>query len=215
MSSGALVRSFGPISAALVQGDIAGRTADALVNAANDRLMMGGGVAAALRSRGGIEIHEEAIQHAPKPPGSVVRTGAGKLAARFVYHAVVIDYETRGGTSEADVRVVVLELVRRSLEDSVRSMALPLFGAGVGGLGAEQSLLAILDALEEAGSFGAADDWRLRVEIVVLEDDVFAATSATFREHKPRRARQQEEAQLAEEFLRQLATDPRRRGPAE
>jgi O-acetyl-ADP-ribose deacetylase (regulator of RNase III) len=54
---------------------------------------MGGGVAAALRSRGGIEVHQEAIRHAPARIGSVVRTGAGRLAARYVYHAVVIDYD--------------------------------------------------------------------------------------------------------------------------
>lgn len=203
MTHSGLIRSIGSASVALVQGDIASRSADALVNAANDRLMMGGGVAAALRSRGGIEIHEEAIRHAPKPPGSVVRTGAGNLDARYVYHAVVIDYETRGGTSEADVRVAVLELLRRAGGDGVRTMAMPLFGAGVGGLRPEQSMLAILDAIEEGAHQPGATVAVTSLEIVVLDDDTFRAAAAAFREYLPRAERRREESRLAQEFLRQ------------
>lgn len=133
-------KTFGTISVVLVNDNIAARKADVLVNAANDQLQMGGGVAAALRSRGGIEIHQEAIRHAPARIGSVVRTGAGALDARYVYHAVVIDYEIRKGTSAVDVSEVVRTMVRMAVEDNARSIACPLFGAGVGGLSAEVSL---------------------------------------------------------------------------
>ena len=143
-------RIFGSVTTRLVHDSIANRTADVLVNAANDQLQMGGGVAAALRSRGGIEIHQEAIRHAPARIGSVVRTGAGALDARWVYHAVVIDYELRKGTTALDVAEVVANVVTMAVGDGARSVALPLFGAGVGGLSVEASLTAILEALEAA-----------------------------------------------------------------
>jgi O-acetyl-ADP-ribose deacetylase (regulator of RNase III) len=128
-------RQFGAITVCIALEDIAVVRADVLVNAANTQLHMGGGVAAALRSRGGIEIHQEAIRQAPAALGSVVRTGAGKLDARFVYHAVVIDYDVSKGTSASDVATVMRNVFRQASSDGVNSIGLPLFGAGVGGLG--------------------------------------------------------------------------------
>ena len=182
----------------LVCDNIAERKADALVNAANDRLVMGGGVAAALLARGGIEIHQEAIVHAPAALGSVVRTGAGKLAARYVYHAVVIDYDVSKGTSASDVVVAVRGVLACALKDGVRTLAMPLFGAGVGGLGVRQSLEAILETIEDTSS---TYDSSLEVEIVVRDEDEFTEATQVFQGHKNRAARVQEEDKLATEFL--------------
>ena len=143
-------KTLGAVTVILVNDNIADRKADVLVNAANNQLQMGGGVAAALRSRGGIEIHLEAIRHAPARIGSVVRTAAGQLAAKYVYHAVVIDYDVSKGTSAPDVGETVRNLVKQAAEDGVTSMAMPLFGAGVGGLSVETSLTTILDGLEDS-----------------------------------------------------------------
>jgi O-acetyl-ADP-ribose deacetylase (regulator of RNase III) len=194
-------KTFGAVSVALVNDNIANREADVLVNAANNQLQMGGGVAAALRSRGGIEIHLEAIRHAPADIGSVVRTAAGKLAARHVYHAVVIDYDVSKGTSAADVAAVVRNLVRQAAADRVTSMAMPLFGAGVGGLSIETSLNTILEGLE-----AAAAEVRppLAVEIVVWDATDFEQAAAVFNDFESREARQAEEDRLAEEALKKL-----------
>src|SRR5215467_14859228 len=76
----------------LQEGDITRVTADAIVNAANAALAGGGGVDGAIHSRGGPEIMRELddirqrIGHCAT--GSAVATGAGKLAAKFVFHAV-------------------------------------------------------------------------------------------------------------------------------
>lgn len=197
-------KTFGMITTILVNDNIAARKADVLVNAANDQLQMGGGVAAALRSRGGIEIHVEAIRHAPAQIGSVVRTGAGRLAARYVYHAVVIDYDVSKGTSVPDVAAVVRNLVKQAVEDGITSMALPLFGAGVGGLSVETSLLTILEGLETSAPTVPGP---LQVEIVVWDQDDFEQARAVFREYAGREARQAEEDRLAEEALNKLLGD--------
>src|SRR3989304_10045107 len=82
---------FGTIPVRLVHDSIAAREVDAVILGANTQLLMGGGVASAVLGRGGIEIQKEALTRAPAPLGSVVRTRAGKLPARSLYHAVVID----------------------------------------------------------------------------------------------------------------------------
>jgi O-acetyl-ADP-ribose deacetylase (regulator of RNase III) len=194
-------RAFGVVTVRLVNDSIAARTADVLVNAANDQLSMGGGVAAALRSRGGIEIHQEAIRHAPARIGSVVKTGAGALDARYVYHAVVIDYELQKGTAAIDVAEVVRNVVGMAIADGVRSVALPLFGAGVGGLSLETSLTTILETLEAAA---AGVTSPLSVEIVVHDVEEFQQAAAVFMGYEGREARQAEEDRLAEEAVRKL-----------
>jgi predicted nucleotidyltransferase len=78
---------------------------------------------------------------------------------------------------------------------------MPLFGAGVGGLGVQQSLEAVLETLEEVG---ATYDRELAIEIVVYGDDEFAEVTQAFEGYKDRASRSKEEDDLAAEFLKQL-----------
>jgi O-acetyl-ADP-ribose deacetylase (regulator of RNase III) len=174
---------------------------DAIVLGANTQLLMGGGVASAVLGRGGIDIQKEALTRAPAPLGSVVRTRAGKLAARYVYHAVVIDEDVSKGTSIEDVAAAVRSILKSARADNSHSLAMPLFGAGVGGLGVQQSLEAVLETLEEVG---ATYDRDLAIEIVVYGDDEFAEVTAAFEGYKDRASRSKEEDDLAAEFLKQF-----------
>ena len=72
----------------LYHGDLTQTRLDAIVNAANERLAHGGGVAGAIIRRGGGSIQRESNQIAPIPTGQAGITGAGKLAAKYVIHAV-------------------------------------------------------------------------------------------------------------------------------
>jgi len=79
------------------------------VNAANNRLLMGAGVAGAIKRRGGQEIEDEGVRKGPIPVGEAAVTGAGKLKARYVIHAVVMamdfktdDRELRSRASASD-----------------------------------------------------------------------------------------------------------------
>jgi len=118
------------------EGDIAAIEADALVNAANDHLWMGGGVAGALKRAGGEEIEREAMALAPIPLGSAVATGAGRLRARWVIHGAVMgqDLET-----DADlIRRTTRSCLTLGDELGCRSLVLPAFGTGVGGFRLEE-----------------------------------------------------------------------------
>ena len=76
----------------VVKGDITIETTDAIVNAANERLMHGGGVAGAISRKSGGLVQEESDvwvrQHGPVVTGSAAITGAGRLPAKYVIHAV-------------------------------------------------------------------------------------------------------------------------------
>ena len=115
----------------LVEGDITRVEADALVNAANNRLLMGGGVAGAIRRAGGKEIEEEAVKKGPIPIGEAVATGAGRLRARYIIHADVmgLDFHTDGEKIRAATRNSLL----RAEELGLKSIAFPALGTGVGG----------------------------------------------------------------------------------
>ncbi len=196
-----LTRVFGKITVHLVHDSIAARKVDAIVLGANNQLLMGGGVASAVLGRGGIEIQKEALARAPAPLGSVVRTRAGKLAARYVYHAIVIDEDVAKGTSIDDVAAAVRSILKSARADNSHTLAMPLFGAGVGGLTVDQSLVAVLETLEE---IGGTFDRELAIEIVVYGKDEFARVSAAFQGYKDRTSRSKEEDDLASEFLKQL-----------
>jgi O-acetyl-ADP-ribose deacetylase (regulator of RNase III) len=113
------------------EGDIAAVEADAVANAANDRLWMGAGVAGALKRAGGDEVEREAIARGPIPLGSAVATTAGNLPARWVIHGAVMgqDLQTDAHLVGRTTRAC-LELAD---ELGCRSLAVPAFGTGVGG----------------------------------------------------------------------------------
>ena len=113
-------------------GDIAAVEADAVTNAANDRLWMGAGVAGALKRAGGDEIEREAIAQGPIEVGAAVATTAGRLPARWVIHGAAMGQDLR--TNAEFVRRTTRSCLQLADELGCRSLALPAFGTGVGGL---------------------------------------------------------------------------------
>ena len=112
-------------------GDIAAVEADAIANAANDRLWMGAGVAGALKRAGGEEIEQQAMAIGGIPLGTAVATTAGRLSARYVIHGAVMGQDLR--TDGDLVRRTTRSCLELADELGCRSLALPAFGTGVGG----------------------------------------------------------------------------------
>ena len=119
------------ITIEVVEGDITAQTTDAIVNAANDHLWMGAGVAGAIKTRGGSEIEEEAMAQGPVEPGACVITSAGRLPAKHVIHAAVMGQDLR--TSPALIERATLNALTLADAHHLTSVALPAFGTGVGG----------------------------------------------------------------------------------
>jgi O-acetyl-ADP-ribose deacetylase (regulator of RNase III) len=115
----------------LFQGDITTLKVDAIVNAANNRLWMGGGVAGAIKRKGGAQIEAEAVRQGPVEVGESVVTGAGSLAARHVIHAAVMGQDLQ--TDAGKVRRATQTALQRAKELGIETLAFPALGTGVGG----------------------------------------------------------------------------------
>lgn len=121
----------------LLEGDITEQAVDAIVNAANSALVLGSGVAGAIRERGGESIQAECEAHGPIAPGEAALTGAGSLPARFVIHAAGME---PGAMADAEtVRSSVRASLLLASRERLRSIAFPAIGAGVGGLSLQSS----------------------------------------------------------------------------
>jgi O-acetyl-ADP-ribose deacetylase (regulator of RNase III) len=116
---------------ALLKGDITQVEADAIVNAANNRLWMGAGVAGAIKSEGGQEIEDEAVSKGPIPIGEAVATKAGRLKAKYVIHAAGMGTDLK--TDETKIKNATKNSLLRADELKLESIAFPSIGTGVGG----------------------------------------------------------------------------------
>jgi O-acetyl-ADP-ribose deacetylase (regulator of RNase III) len=120
-----------PLKLELTEGDIARVHADAIVNAANNHLWMGAGVAGAIKRAGGVEIEAEAVKRGPIEVGAVAVTGAGRLAARHVIHAAVMGQDLM--PSAESIRDATRNALAAADELGLESIAFPALGTGVGG----------------------------------------------------------------------------------
>jgi len=115
----------------IVQGDITGLKLDAIINAANNKLVMGGGVAGAIKKKGGAVIEKEAVKKGPIKIGDAVFTGAGDLPCRYVIHAATMGMNF--DTDEIKIRDSARNALRVAEELKIKSIAFPALGCGVGG----------------------------------------------------------------------------------
>ena len=119
----------GGLTVEILQGDLTQQDVDAIVNAANNDLELGGGVAGAIARAGGPQIQAECRAIGPIDVGDAAITGGGKLTAHFVIHAASMPLG--GRTSAESLR----GSTRRSLEIAnqrgLRSIAFPAVGTGI------------------------------------------------------------------------------------
>ncbi len=115
----------------LIQGDITELNTDAIVNAANASLVMGGGVAGAIRRKGGPAIQEECGRIGGTFVGGAVITTGGKLKAKHVIHAV----GPRQGEGDEDrkLKKATLNSLKLADEHKLKSIAFPAISTGIFG----------------------------------------------------------------------------------
>jgi len=113
----------------LKSGDITEQTTDAIVNAANCQLVLGGGVAGAIRMKGGNSIQEECSKKAPIEPGQAVITSAGDLKTSHVIHAA----GPRMGEGDEDNKLknATLSALTVADENKLKSITFPAISTGI------------------------------------------------------------------------------------
>jgi O-acetyl-ADP-ribose deacetylase len=115
----------------VLEADITTLDVDAISNAANTRLIHGGGVAGAISRAGGPDVQRESEARAPIRLGEAVETGAGDMPSRWVIHAATM--ELGGPTSAEIIRAATRSTLALADELGASSLALVAFGTGVGG----------------------------------------------------------------------------------
>jgi len=168
------------------EGDLTEQAVDAIVNAANSALVLGAGVAGAIRERGGPEIQAECDRIGPIEVGGAAATGAGRLPAGCVIHAAGM--APGGSASEASVRACARASLALAAERGFRTLAMPAIGAGIGGL-AVQRCAEIL--IEEARAHLAGKTPLEEIRFVLLGEPAYRVFEAALDAAKVREQMEQ------------------------
>ncbi len=119
-----------------MKGDLTEMDTDAIVNAANNDLLLGGGVAGAIRRKGGDEIQRECNEIGSIPVGGAAITTGGKLKAGHVIHAASM--QLGGRTTAAALRSSTAHSLRIAAERDLKTIAFPAVGTGIAGFPLEE-----------------------------------------------------------------------------
>lgn len=155
-----------------LRGDLTQQRVDAVVNAANERLAHGGGVAAALARGGGPQVQEESdrwiAERGPLEPGQAAVTTAGDLPARLLIHVVGPRYR-EGQDNEGMLRQAVRAALDTAREESAESVALPAISAGIFGYPPDEASRVIA---QECVRWLGEDPGTVRdIHLVGIDDD--------------------------------------------
>lgn len=159
------------------QGDLTEMDTDAIVNAANNDLILGGGVAGAIRRKGGDAIQRECEEVGSIPVGYAAITRGGKLKARFVIHAASMRL---GGTTTAEALTSsTAHCLRIAKERGLKSIAFPAVGTGIAGFPLEECARIMLrEAAEHLRGETSLDS----VHFVLFDDDAKEIFQRTWKE---------------------------------
>jgi putative ATPase len=171
----------------LVHGDLTEERVDAIFNAANGQLMHGGGVAGAIVRRGGQSIQQESDAwvraHGPATHARPAITGAGKLPARFVIHAVGPIWGE--GDEDAKLFTAVVAALTLAAEKGLQSVALPAISTGIFGFPKDRGARIILDAIAHAVSTAASPPLR-EIRITLIDEPSVAIFARELERRWPR-----------------------------
>ena len=156
----------------ILQGDLTEMDTDAIVNAANNDLQHGGGVAGAIRRKGGDIIQQESNEIGSIPVGGAAITSGGQLKARYVIHAASM--QLGGQTTAHALRSSTAHSLRIAAERDVRTIAFPAVGTGIAGFPMEECAEIMLREVADHLKRGS----RLEKVYFVLFDDAAQKTFA-------------------------------------
>lgn len=132
----------------IISGDLVEQKVDAIVNAANNDLVLGAGVAGAIRQRGGPAIQQECDAQGSIRVGEAAITGAGELPAHHVIHAASMGLGGRTTTQSLKSSMDHAFVLAR--ESGVQTIAVPAVGTGIAGFPMDECARVMARALRDA-----------------------------------------------------------------
>ncbi len=130
----------------IVLGDITKVKCNAIVNPANSGCSMGGGVAYAIKRRGGDIIEQEAMKKAPVKVGTAIQTKAGKLPCRYVIHSPTMENPAEKANAD-NVRKATRAALILAKKLRLQSIAFPGMGTGTGGMNYMEAAKSMAEAI--------------------------------------------------------------------
>ena len=149
----------------IITGDLVEQEVDAIVNAANNDLQLGGGVAGAIRRAGGPAIQDECDARGPVRVGEAAITGAGNLRARYVIHAASMSLG--GRTTRIALEASMANTFLLAHQHYVDTIAVPAVGTGIAGFPIDECARVMAQCLNDALSEG----WQASEVRFVLIDE--------------------------------------------
>jgi len=131
----------------LVQGDITELSTDVIVNAANNQLILGGGVAGAIRKKGGPIIQEECNKIGGTFVGGAVITTGGNLKAKYVIHAV--GPRMGEGNEDQKLQNATLNSLKLMDENNLKTIAFPAISTGIFGFPIDRCSKIMINTVKE------------------------------------------------------------------
>jgi len=131
----------------LIEGDITEMDTEAIVNAANAQLVLGGGVAGAIRRKGGPSIQEQCDEIGGTFTGGAVITGAGNLKAKYVIHAV--GPRKGEGNKDEKLKNATLNSLKLADEKGIKSLTFPALSTGIFGFPIQRCAEIMLGTVNE------------------------------------------------------------------
>jgi len=165
-----LALNYKGVEIVVKKGDITEEVVDAIVNPANSFMIMGGGVAGAIKRKGGASIEQEAMAKAPVDIGHAIATSAGRLKAKYVIHAPTMRYPA-SRTNEDNVRLAVRASLKLSRELNISSVAFPGMGTGVGGVPYSVASNAMVDEIRAFIDLNGPPP--AKVVLVAFDDELY------------------------------------------
>ncbi|MBI4650588.1 macro domain-containing protein [Candidatus Desantisbacteria bacterium] len=142
---------------------------EAIVNAANTDLILGGGVAGAILRKGGIIIQKECDNIGRIPLGEAVITTGGSLKAKYVIHAAGMNLGD--SVSEKSLKDTTHNSLLRAKEAKFTSIAFPAIGTGIGGFPVKDCAVIMLD--EIVSFFSNIDSSLNKIYFVLYDKSIY------------------------------------------
>ena len=168
-------KQFAQTTLELIQGDITKAEVDAIVNAANEKLIGGGGVDGAIRRAGGEAVVKECdiirAQQGGCPTGKAIITTAGKLPAQSIIHTVGPVWHG-GNSGEASLLASCYkESLLLAVENDIKSIAFPSISTGVYGYPTEKAAAQALQTIRDLAESGVT--LPTNIQFILFDDATY------------------------------------------
>lgn len=146
------------------KGDITEEECDAIVNPANSLGIMGGGVALAIKKKGGEDIEKEATEKSPIKVGEAIVTKAGKLKCKYIIHAPTME-KPGMKIPLRNVRLAVKAALKLAKKLGVKTIAFPGMGTGVGGVSYEDAAKVMVEEFKKFEN--------MEIRVIAFDEDLY------------------------------------------